>query len=814
MKLRLLFYILLLFGFGSCNLTEGFQTHELINENMQRWPDSAASAALMDLRGDGREILVTTHFKDNHGFVLLANQNGKSISQINVTDYLPRTPVLLKDPTDGANWLFFTMNDDETLRLIGAKYTWQVPLKREMKSFEDYKRNDDLMDLKVFKWNPLMVPEMLEDIDGDGKQELVCRAVDGYSSNPRGLMVYDWESGKQKWFFRSPSSFNRLYCEDLDRDGEKEFILSNEAFNNNQVDINGITDFGGYLVVINARGELKNVHKVFDGLGTLIVNVADVDQDDVPDIFAVAATRGENTDSDIILRLSYKNNRFYRQKELLVPKSLTQKGGVDFLQRMDSSSSYRLLISDSRRGIVCYDTDLNELPGKVDSDVRRIMDIKDLRRNGKKEVLALNNDNELIILDHKLKELTRINLPLQNRRIFGTKIIENSAGDYPLVAVIMDNTLVTYRLQAIPLSSFIIRLIRTKALWLCLLLMIVALYLFYRLRISTHTGINLLNRMAEALIQVKKDGKITFANKTAVALSIEHNPNSNLKRVQEIFPQIWEAIVQMRKARLQDEETELEICGKSMKVFIYQNPGSGGQYTIILFPRSEQIESETLHWAEIARRLSHHVRRHITNVILALDPLEKTAPPEAEEYVEIIKSEIEKVRVFTHAFQRFTEMHDYHLKLQDVIPSVEHAINGIKLPPGVKVIRNYGLKSIHARIEPIRFEEAIVNTINNATEAMPQGGTLHLSVREFPRHKSPRGNLSVLVEIEDTGKGIPAKYMEDIWQPFFTTNQSGTGIGIPETRKIIDSMGGTMDIQSEEKVGTTVSFWLKGEHDE
>jgi signal transduction histidine kinase len=97
---------------------------------------------------------------------------------------------------------------------------------------------------------------------------------------------------------------------------------------------------------------------------------------------------------------------------------------------------------------------------------------------------------------------------------------------------------------------------------------------------------------------------------------------------------------------------------------------------------------------------------------------------------------------------------------------------------------------------------------------MPQGGTLHLSVREFPRHKSPRGNLSVLVEIEDTGKGIPAKYMEDIWQPFFTTNQSGTGIGIPETRKIIDSMGGTMDIQSEEKVGTTVSFWLKGEHDE
>jgi len=97
---------------------------------------------------------------------------------------------------------------------------------------------------------------------------------------------------------------------------------------------------------------------------------------------------------------------------------------------------------------------------------------------------------------------------------------------------------------------------------------------------------------------------------------------------------------------------------------------------------------------------------------------------------------------------------------------------------------------------------------------MPEGGTLHISIREFPLHQSPGGNLSVLVEIEDSGKGIPQKYMEDIWKPFFTTNQSGTGIGIPETRKIVDSMGGLIDIQSEEGLGTTVSIWLKGSQDE
>jgi len=181
--------------------------------------------------------------------------------------------------------------------------------------------------------------------------------------------------------------------------------------------------------------------------------------------------------------------------------------------------------------------------------------------------------------------------------------------------------------------------------------------------------------------------------------------------------------------------------------------------------------------------------------------------------MQIVRGEIEKIRIFTHAFQRFTEMKSYDLKLIDVIPHVEHALQQIHLPENVNLIKNYGLSSVHAHIEPIRFEEALINTLNNATEAMPEGGSLHLSVMVFPKHSSPRGQMSVLVEVEDTGKGIPEKYMQDIWQPFFTTNQSGTGIGIPETKKIMDSMGGILDIQSEEGVGTTVSLWLKGESD-
>jgi signal transduction histidine kinase len=814
MNLKLVLYLFVIFFISSCRLTQGFQTHELTPEHIHRWSTSAESAILADLKGDGQEILITSHYEGKLGYILLSSLNGKSISQINMGGSRLLGLSTLTDPSDGSIWLFFSANNNETLSLIGAKYDWQVPLRREMKTFSRYKRDDNLIGLEAYTWAAFYKPNFLEDIDGDGKLELVCTAFDGYSSNPRGVVAFDWESGETKWFFRSPTIFNRIYLADLDGDGTKEFLLSNTAFNNNNLNLQGLTDFSGHLVVLSTKGELLHNHKVFDGLGTLVVNVADVDQDSRPDIFAIAATRGTNSDSDYLLRLSYQNGRLKREKELSLPKSFSQEANINFLQRMDSSSGYTLVITDSERGILYYDTELNEVKTRPQPQVKEIYDIGDLRKKGYKELIAVNNDSELQIFDHQLFEMARIHLPLQNRRIFSTKIIQNRLGKQPLVAIILDNTLATYSLKPISGLTLATRLFKAHAPWIALFLLILLILTFLLLFRNRQDFIGIMNQLQEGLIMIRGKDRIELANKAALDMAIEHEPNSSLKSLREVFPELSRMLVGMRRARLLQEDSEVEVSGKNTRVHIREIRSWCNRSMIFIYPKQEVMDSDTVQWAEIARRLSHHVRRHITNVILALDPLDDGANPAAAEYIDIIKSEIEKVRVFTHAFQRFTEMHNYDLKLQDLIPSVEHALGGIRKPDNVKIIRNYGLKSIHAKIEPIRFEEAIVNTINNATEAMPTGGSLHISIREFPQHKSPRGNLSVLVEIEDSGKGIPAKYMEDIWKPFFTTNQSGTGIGIPETRKIIDSMGGIMDIQSEEGVGTTVSFWLKGEHDE
>jgi signal transduction histidine kinase len=289
-------------------------------------------------------------------------------------------------------------------------------------------------------------------------------------------------------------------------------------------------------------------------------------------------------------------------------------------------------------------------------------------------------------------------------------------------------------------------------------------------------------------------------------------------RLDILFPELYKHLLAFKRGLDVPYRTKVEFSSKCGTQFfdliVLKSCGLLCRYVLILNPVCEMSKEldEKLAWADLARRLSHHVRRHIANILLALGPLEKDLKEEStnREYLDLLKTEINQIKVFTHSFQRFTELRDYQLKAQDLIPSLEHILSRITIPKDVMLERDWSLKSIHAYIEPIRFEEALTNLITNALDAMPDGGTIQISVRDFPLHEVNHEGRSVLIEIEDTGCGIPEKYREEIWQPFFTTKQSGTGIGLPESRKIIESMHGTIEFQSEVGVGTIVSIWLKG----
>lgn len=98
------------------------------------------------------------------------------------------------------------------------------------------------------------------------------------------------------------------------------------------------------------------------------------------------------------------------------------------------------------------------------------------------------------------------------------------------------------------------------------------------------------------------------------------------------------------------------------------------------------------------------------------------------------------------------------------------------------------------------LRQGVVNLLMNAIQATDPGG----SVRVATDHRQG----AVVIEVSDTGRGIPADLLTEIFKPFYTTRHSGTGLGLSISREIVERHGGRIDVTSEPKVGSTFTIRL------
>lgn len=108
-------------------------------------------------------------------------------------------------------------------------------------------------------------------------------------------------------------------------------------------------------------------------------------------------------------------------------------------------------------------------------------------------------------------------------------------------------------------------------------------------------------------------------------------------------------------------------------------------------------------------------------------------------------------------------------------------------------------KKLIAPIDPTLIRSALLNLMVNAIQAMPNGGTLSLSLRT--------SNDLAFISIKDTGVGIPEDHISKLYTPFFTTKPDGNGFGLAEVLKILRVHGGEIEVSS--KVGEGTCFTIK-----
>jgi signal transduction histidine kinase len=159
---------------------------------------------------------------------------------------------------------------------------------------------------------------------------------------------------------------------------------------------------------------------------------------------------------------------------------------------------------------------------------------------------------------------------------------------------------------------------------------------------------------------------------------------------------------------------------------------------------------------------------------------------------DLVQDYLSLVRV--GALQLTTE--DLGAALQEWTPE----FHALAAPRGVSLqiegLTAVGFVAFHAAT----LRRAVLNLVQNALEAMPQGGTLTLTGGSTPTH--------VQLQVRDTGSGIPAAQHTKIFEPLYTTKPGGTGLGLYIVQEIVAAHGGQATVESVEGQGTTFTVTL------
>ena len=172
------------------------------------------------------------------------------------------------------------------------------------------------------------------------------------------------------------------------------------------------------------------------------------------------------------------------------------------------------------------------------------------------------------------------------------------------------------------------------------------------------------------------------------------------------------------------------------------------------------------------------------------------------DYLLQIKAGLNRMTTTVHTLGHFARLPSDHGSVLSVNQSVETALEtlGMLLYPQIKVVRL--LSENLPKIPDRGFSQVVINLIKNATDAMPEGGTLTIQT------EAAEGGL--VLTVSDTGVGIPEALHASIFEPFFTTKAPGQGIGLglAISQEIANRYQGTLSVKSEVGRGTTFRVFL------
>src|SRR6266576_3713758 len=216
--------------------------------------------------------------------------------------------------------------------------------------------------------------------------------------------------------------------------------------------------------------------------------------------------------------------------------------------------------------------------------------------------------------------------------------------------------------------------------------------------------------------------------------------------------------------------------------------------------RDRELEAERLRtFREVARRVAHEIKNPLTSMRIAVDQLQRPdgRPDRTAIAVQVLAAETDRLERLAKEFAEFGRMPEGPQSEVDLVELLEE-LGRTGVPPevAVRITTHDGRRTVFGHYEPLR--RAFANLYRNAAEAMKGRGAIDVTVT---------GDGSGLaVTVADHGPGIPADLHQRVFEPYFTTKDDGTGLGLALVRVTLEAHRGTISVSETEGGGATFAI--------
>lgn len=332
---------------------------------------------------------------------------------------------------------------------------------------------------------------------------------------------------------------------------------------------------------------------------------------------------------------------------------------------------------------------------------------------------------------------------------------------------------------------------------------------------------SLFHNNPELICSFDLDGKILSANPAVEAITgycvdevVKWNFDNFIieedrKKTYDYFLKVADGNPQKVELRIRHkngEPVDLEVTGvpiiidgKTVGVYAIAKDVTEYNTTQELLKRAEKLGVV----GELAAGIAHEIRNPLTSLkgfiqLLRPDLERKKA------YTDVMLSEIERIEQIVTELLLLARPRDAEFKEKDLCQLLEHVrtlMSTKAIMSNIEIVLDYKCAVECIYCEENQLKQVLINLLKNAIEAMSSGGRINMEAVELTDEQ-------VMIRVIDEGEGIPEESLLKLGEPFYTTKEQGTGLGLMISWKIIKEHGGTMEFKSPPNEGTTVEIIL------